>query len=1066
MKKKNIINLLLLSLVMAVLLVATASCDFLDKIMGKLDTGTVPKVKSAYLLRPDTDYLESKEYQFNKDSESAMPVLSGGKLLINIEYENPDNYAISYVKLNNEKIMPAKFAEGSNNTKTVLEITASETTGTLEESFVVNSVFYNSGSSTKRVQFSDDYDMTFEIIINPSYKLTLSYQNSDERVATKTAAQTSNKQTVVFGTKLSNYSVVDHDYSALVGVPVKAGGWVFEGYFTKPYGQGIAVNSEDSYYFWKDVTLYAHYSRMYKYQIVDLKEAIGQESIEYNYDSNGIQKTKDFKKGVIITEDTKKGHPVYDFGDTLVDEELVTDKNSGAITVKYNEYPIIGIGSNAFKDINTMTSLKIGKFVREIGYSAFDNCNQLAQVVFSEDCALTSIGDFAFQNTKAMGITSPFTIPDKVSYIGNFAFRYSGWSNTVNDGVAQSIIHIKSQYKFVGFRSFYKTGFQSVIFDAGCTFDSQINLENGKQLEKDGGWKTAQTDLNQIGAEIFANCAHLKNVIFNNITEGPEGNKVVTLPAVNIIPDRAFDAGNYTLDKIEVIKYSEGIKYIGKEAFNYQTLLSEILLPNSVEEIDKSAFYNCNNVYNLQIGDAGSQLKTLHMMAFANMSNIDRVVVNSSVFSKYGNGPFLGCSKLKSIEFPNINDVSQVPQGFSKAENDDEVLPQHKFSDFLYGTFETGELDQGGSDDVTLPQTYSVPTRIFCNKGTDSSVLAKFKENILAGKEMEGGGTSTGTRAWRDTIFVYDINLIFRGYDLGNGNTTDLALQEIYDYNSDSVVSYNLAFWSARSKDIKIPSAVYLEIDGVGKDRTITELGMYCLPTSVTSVTIPATITRIEHDAFNNCTQLQTINFEDIDKLEYIGENAFLGTKITSFTGGKNLQAIGQYAFWKCGNLKWVDLSQCTKITNVKEGRKSIKTQYKFDYEKTAIKKAKDTSSTKDSDALDYNNSLYYGAFQACKSLTWIYLPPNIARMSRSLFEGCINLAVVIIENANISTLTDYTDPDEGCFYENSQPRTVYDTLALAKGLMIYGQNLDSTHKVIFADCHYGSIENVPAKPN
>ncbi|MFA6867412.1 MAG: leucine-rich repeat domain-containing protein, partial [Clostridia bacterium] len=788
----------------------------------------------------------------------------------------------------------------------------------------------------------------------------------------------------------------------------------------------------------------------------------------------GMAKTKIFKNGVIITKDTQKGHPIYDLGDTLVDEVLIKNEETGVITKKSTEYPIIGIANKAFQDINTMTNLIIGRFVREIGYCAFDNCNKLKKVDFNDNSELTTIGDFAFQDTKAMGITSPFTIPDKVTYLGNFAFRYSGWSNTTNNGINQSILHIKPNYNFIGVKCFFNTQFQSVIFEPGCYFESQINAVDGHQLEVDAGWTIAHKDQNQIGANIFADCPKLNSVIFRNETEGVE-NTIVT-PALNIIPDNAFDSGNYPLDNLSVLQFNEGVQYIGKEAFRYQDLITEITLPNSLEEVDVEAFYNCSNVLILNIGNEvygleNSLLESLHTRAFANLINIDRVIINSKIFSRYGNGPFLGCSKLKSIEFPNITDISNVPRGYSELENPSEVQIGRVYSDFLYGTFETGEMGQDGTGEIddTLPKTYSVPTRIFCNKGTGGEVLQRFKDNILAGKELKAGSTSSGTRNWRDTIFVYDIGLVFRNYSWEEGKSTDIALQEIYNFPDRTVVSYNLAFWSARTSEIKIPSSVILTINGDTKERIITELGMYCLPTCVTTVTIPASITRIEHDAFNNCSQLQTVTFEDKDTLEYIGENAFVGTKISSFTGGKNLQVVGQYAFWRCINLVWADFSQCTKITNKKSGsgyrgRISLKTQYKFEYELTAI----DEADTDNDDAIDYIDAFHYGVFQACKSLAWVYLPPNIARMSRSLFEGCKDLRTVIIENDSISTETDYNDEDECCFYENNQPRTVYETTALdhTGEFIIYGINLDN-HRFIFPNCTYEILypDNPPSKP-
>jgi hypothetical protein len=1046
MKFRN--KLLIISLFIFILCfgVMLTSCEFLG--FGSSTDEVAPTISNVSLLKTDLDYLTSKEYLYNKDSGNAMPLNSGDSFLISIEYENPSNYAISYVKINNQKIMAANFEEDSSKTNTIIKLTASEATSTTEESYVVNSIYYNTGSATNRLTFNDDYSMTFNVIIEPTFYLTLNYENADRRAATYMASQSSSKQSVTFNSELSNYSVMDKDYSLTIGLPVKEGGWVFEGYYTEPYGEGTLVSSTDKYYFWSDIVIYAYYSRIFTYEIVNLEDEIDTESILYTYTLDGKSYTKTFYNGVIITDDTGKGNPNLDMGDTIVDETVTKNEETGAYTVTSVEYPIIKIGNKAFQDVNTLVEIYIGQFVQEIGYYAFDNCNALENVSFSDSSTLKYIGDFAFQSTTYMGISYPLALPESVEYLGNFAFRYSGWKNTINDGSNESILHIKSNYKFIGTGCFFETHFQQVIFDAGCYFESQIDVDEADELEKADGWKEIDTTKNQIGANIFGNCYELISITLKTDTAN-------NLEAVNIIPDRAFDAGNYTVKGLLVINLGEGLEFIGEEAFNYQINLTEVVLPASLLEVGKKAFYNCVSVITLEFSE-GSELQVLHSAAFGNMSSISRVEILSTQFTRYGNGPFSGCGQLKSIEFINIVDESQVPMGFSEAEDPDEVYVGHTYSDLLYGTFESGDLEDSSDDDES-PVTYSVPTRIFCN----SEVISLFKENILAGKNLNAGSTSTSSRDYRDTIFVYDIQLICRDYtDKYNTTATDIALQEIYSASSDEVIGYSLAFWSARSKDINIPSSVELSIDGDTKDCVITEIGMYSMPTSVQEITIPSTVTRLEHDAFNSCTSLTTVNFEDKDTLVYIGENAFLGTSITEFEGGSSLSAIGQYAFWKCKALQWVDLSACTLITNNFDGRTGLKTQYKYDYEKTAIEDA----DTDNEDAVDYLNSLHYGVFAGCTSLIWIYLPPNINRMSRSLLTSCPNLETVIIENDSFPTTTSSVDEDECCFYENSSPTTVYDTTALAKGMTIYGYNIDD-HRIIFPAGTYKAYDYIPDRP-
>ncbi len=1060
--KRHVLMWVLLA-VIVMLSMLLASCSLIESFLNKGDI-VPPTIVKAMQLKTNLDYLDSKEYHYNKDSGAVMPLKSGESFLLSIEYENPNGYKISYVKVNNEKIMASRFEEGSNKNKTIIKLTASESKTTLHEEFVVNSIFYNVGAETKRMRFNDEIDMTFKVVVEPTYFLTLNYQNADRRAATKSEEQRASRQQVSFGAELANFSVANADYSATAGLPTKAGGWVFEGYYTEPNGKGNLVTKDDLYYFWGDVTLYAHYSRLYDYEIVSLDSVLDVDKIDYTYITEGVSQTKTFYQGAIITSHTKKGHPIIDIGDTLVDEVVNYDKEGNFINITATEYPIIKIGNRAFENVNTMTMLSIGKYVEEIGAFAFNNCNKLERVNFASDSNLKYIGDCAFQDTKSMGISYPFALPDNVVYLGNFAFRSSGWRNTINNGQNQSILRIKAQYKFIGVQCFSGTRFAEVIFEPGCYFENQIRAADGRIID-DRKWEsignlaeTGQTELpNSIGAGIFANCPELYRVEFRGETIND-----IYVPALNIIPDLAFDRENYTTTGLIALNMQEGIEYIGAKAFTYQEKLQLLHIPASVKEIDKQAFYNCTSVYDLTFLEDTSnglynQLEILRTACFGNMSSLVRVEIVSRKFSRYGNGPFSNCDSLKSIEFPNMTDENNLPRGFSEAEDSSEVAIGHLYSDFMYSTFETGPI---GGDSSSEGQSYSVPTRVFCNV----SVLNKFKEILQEGKKLKAGGVETGNGAYRDSIFLYDIELIYRDYPVDPGNpnspTTDIALQAIYNMN-DNIIGYNMAFWSHRTKNITIPSSLTLTIGGSSIDCTIIMIGSRSLPTSVQSVTIPSTVSRIQNNAFNNCTELTEVKFENKDTLEYIGDNAFMGTMISSFEGGANLKVIGQYAFWKCTSLRWVDLSACTEIINTKNGRRKLKQMYIYDYEKEAITKGE----TSDKDAVDYGNALYDGAFQGCRSLTWIYLPPELMRMSGSLLEGCHNLRHVIITNPNVPPLQDTTDPDEQCFYPYAQATGVYDSQAIGKGINLYVSNLD-LHKKLFEQGRYWVIEEIPDRPN
>lgn len=1052
MKKRKLLSIFLLTAVLLVGLSLLTSCS----LFGTKDTIVPPTIKNVSMLKTYSGYTESKEYLYNKDTENAMAVESGGTFLISIEYDNPKKYPISYLKLNGEKYIPSSFESESTRYNTIIKLTAPTTTTSAEETYVVNSIFYNTGSEVKKMKFSTEYDMNFSIKVNPSYVLTFNYQNADRRSSTKKPVDdVTGGVSVKFNELMSSYGVVDADYSAAVGMPVKEGGWIFEGWYTKPNGEGILVNANEKYYFWSNITLYAHYTRIFEYQIVDLETPIVHEYSGYRVVSGSTvatSGTKTFENAVIITKDNTRGkHPKLDIYDTIVDEKVVKNEETGTFTVTAVEYPVIKVGNKAFTDVNNIIELRIGKYVEEIGYYAFNNCNALSKVTFADESRLKYIGDYAFQSTKAMGIVDTFTLPESVEYLGNFAFRYSGWSNTTNNGKNESVLYIYPRYKFIGFGCFMQTGFNQVIFTRGCHYESQIGYEEGKANEAAAGWTTVKPELNRIGGNLFAGCVNLKRVDLEKENDNEE------LAALNIIPDRAFDADRYGVNGLESVKFVEGLEIIGDNAFYYQRKLIELNMPNSLKEIGIEAFYMCDSVINLNF-KFGSMLEVLHSKCFGNMANIDRVEITSSVFSRYGNGPFANCGRLKSIEFPNIYDVENVPRGFSEEENPDEVMPFHYYSDLMFGTFETGTDSQEGEE---AKSSYSLPTRIFCH----GAVLNKFKNVLLDGKEMYTGSgdnkVSTGRTTYNNVIFINDINLVMEYINPTKQSyepeTVKVALQPVYSVNNPTQqLGYSIVYWSFRSLEITLPSLNDFPI--LAPQLPIIEISMYALPTSVKKVVIPSSVTRLEHDAFNGCTNLEEVVFQDKNTLKYIGDYAFFGTKISSFEGGSSLKVIGQNAFMRCRALRWVDLSQ-TAITNPAEGKVEKLQTFKYEYE------------TKDKDNKvpnDYANTLYDGAFQGCVALSWVALPSGLRQLNTGLFTGCIALRTVILYSTYVNNSTNGTDKDT--FYAKAMPSAVYESAALPFMTIYVAQGTENNHRIVLEESwikEYIIIGggNVPAHP-
>ena len=267
---------------------------------------------------------------------------------------------------------------------------------------------------------------------------------------------------------------------------------------------------------------------------------------------------------------------------------------------------VVSIGEKAFLDLKDLLSIRIGSSVTKIGSSAFAGCSTVATFELPE--GLIEIGDFAFNG--CLGITS-ITIPESVTTLGKGIFSGSGLTsiklpasvtaipeNAFTSSTKLVTVELPETLKEIGASAFHSCNqlktldlpYIEVIGDSA--FASCISLEEVSLGAK----------LKSVGDGMFADCGALKSVSVSgdNTSFTDEGGALVcidtktaiilpplsgvthyTFPSyVEHISDYAFGQ-NQTL--VEVI-LPEGLKTIGYNAFNGDTELARIVLPDSAPE--------------------------------------------------------------------------------------------------------------------------------------------------------------------------------------------------------------------------------------------------------------------------------------------------------------------------------------------------------------------------------------------------------------------------------------------------------------------------------------------------
>lgn len=157
---------------------------------------------------------------------------------------------------------------------------------------------------------------------------------------------------------------------------------------------------------------------------------------------------------------------------------------------------------------------------------------------------------------------------------------------------------------------------------------------------------------------------------------------------------------------------------------------------------------------------------------------------------------------------------------------------------------------------------------------------------------------------------------------------------------------------------------------------TVTGIGVHAFNgRSLTGVTIPATVVRIETSAFQSCKLLTNVTFATDSRLKTIGNHAFNGCSgLTGITIPATVTSLGNNVFQSCTGLTDITFAAGSKL-----------------------------------------KSIGNHAFNGCTSLTGITIPDAVTIIGNNAFQGCSALASVTFgEESQLNTLSSYAFYDCG----------------------------------------------------
>ncbi len=339
---------------------------------------------------------------------------------------------------------------------------------------------------------------------------------------------------------------------------------------------------------------------------------------------------------------------------------------------------ITSINDGAFADCSSLKKISIPTGVTSIEGGAFTGCSSLTEI--SLPVGLVSIGDEAFQN--CAGLTD-------VYYDGS----EEQWKNLTiglnNDSLKNAAMHFKINSG--GDSEFYEYTEKSdgtIEITKYKGTDTKVEVPeqiNGKVVSGIGNSAFAGcvdvTDITipasviSIKRNAFLGCSSLHYVHYADTERRWNEIEIESAGNENLInTEKCFTSNDYEYRNVDentvsIVRYKgkdavvnipakidgKKVNAIGISAFSEYKDLREISMPDSITEIEHTAFIRCENLTKIVISP---NVTYLGNSCFSECSNLEEIRIPDSV-TRTGSSVFRGCLSLKKATISsNMNGIS------------------------------------------------------------------------------------------------------------------------------------------------------------------------------------------------------------------------------------------------------------------------------------------------------------------------------------------------------------------------------------------------------------------------
>ncbi len=643
--------------------------------------------------------------------------------------------------------------------------------------------------------------------------------------------------------------------------------------------------------------------------------------------------------------------------------------------------------------------------VTEIAANAFNDCDVIETVDFSQATGLTTIGDYAFADCDAL---TEITIPATVETIGEGAFSGIANVNYPANGTAADVNDDN-----------WGASTRNGVVDGDFVFNADRTV-----LVKyigDGEEVVIPSTVTEIADEAFIDCDYVETVDFSQATGlttiGVRAFTYcyaltsITIPAsVETIGDEAFSECNYL--KTVDLSSATGLTTIGDYAFANCDVLQQITILASVEIIGAQAFYDCDNLKTVDLSGAES-LSTIGDGAFFHCYTLTSIAIPASV-ETIGEEAFYDCNNLTTVDLSGATGLRTIGQSaFAECSIISVVVPETVTTIGVSAFSNVNNINYTGTAADEYSDNWGAAVR---NGQVGNFIYSDSEHKNLVGCTVTHGSVEipAGVEYIGNNIFKNNVNVSVT-------IPSSVTAIESEAFNGVANIINNSNYhtnepWGAKNNNKTVDG------DFVYADNTKTTIVGYIGEGG--SIEIPAGVGAIGDYAFSDSWALTAVDFSKTTGLS-IGDYAFSGCGLTEVTIPANVSSLGIVIFGGNTNLAlincefsvakssevsannwfWQDGSgnsypvrwQCNDWQLSDDGVLTVKAN--INYDSYNYYPWHDFSSQIESVEFASNvTAIGNNAFNDCDALTEITIPATVLTMGNNVFSGCENLSIIYCE--------------------------------------------------------------------